>query len=100
MASGSITSKLSQLEGSSAQNRSEEYENILSSICASNDNLAENLVAYVQSITSDNIGVINSRPLLSSFVQRFRSLSNNDVKIEAGYCGAPTRPSSHRLTLW
>ena len=86
MASSSITSKLAQLESSSAQNRTEEYENILSSICASNDNLAENLVAYVQSITSDSIGVINSRPLLSTFVHKFSGIGNKDVKIEVGYC--------------
>lgn len=85
MASSNVISKLKQLESSSAQSRTEEYENILSSICASNDDLAENLVAYVHSITSDNIGVINSRPLLSSFVQKFRGISNNDVKLEAGY---------------
>lgn len=86
MASSAVTSKLGQLEATaSTQQRTEEYDGVLQSIISEPANQAENLVAYAQSITSDNIGVINSRPLLSSFVERFRDIADNDVKIEAGY---------------
>jgi COP9 signalosome complex subunit 4 len=77
--------QLQQLPNSSATERSEGYNNLFDSIIASNEDLGSNLVAYVQSITSDNIGVISSRPLLTSFVTRFCTISDNDVKIEAGY---------------
>ncbi|KAF2161802.1 hypothetical protein M409DRAFT_69600 [Zasmidium cellare ATCC 36951] len=85
MASSAVTSKLGQLEATaSTQQRTEEYAGVLQSIISEPSNQAENLVAFVQSITSDSVGVINSRPLLSLFVERFRDLADNDVKIEAG----------------
>jgi COP9 signalosome complex subunit 4 len=80
-----VTSQLQQLQNASATQRPEGYNNLLDSIIAKNEDLGSNLVAYVQSITSDNIGVISSRPLLTSFVTRFRTISDNDTKIEAGY---------------
>ena len=86
-ASGDVVSKLQQLENSppTAQ-RAEAYNSTLSEIINSfsGSDLAANLVAYVRSILSDNIGVIASRPLLSAFVEQYRNLQDNDVKIEAG----------------
>jgi len=89
MASSNVTSQLARLENSSSnpQQRSEGYNKLLASILApSNDNasLSANLVAYVRSILSDTIGVIHSRPLLSSFVERYRTLGDNDARLEAG----------------
>jgi COP9 signalosome complex subunit 4 len=86
-ASGDVVTKLKQLENSppTAQ-RAEAYNDTLSEIIKSfsGSDLAANLVAYVQSILSDNIGVIASRPLLSAFVEQYRNLEDNDVKVEAG----------------
>ena len=89
MASPAITSQLSKLETTSnPPQRSAGYnaalDNILSSFADSNGDLTANLVAYVQSILSDSIGVIHSRPLLSSFVQRYRQLDSNEVKTAVG----------------
>ncbi|KAK5744758.1 hypothetical protein LTR17_001834 [Elasticomyces elasticus] len=84
MASTEITQQLSQVESNSSQ-RSDNYSAILQKIITGGgSNLAANIVAYVQSILSDNIGVIHSRPLLSAFVEQYRNLSNNEAKIEAG----------------
>ncbi|KAM0715027.1 hypothetical protein Q7P37_009492 [Cladosporium fusiforme] len=86
-ASDKVVAKLHDLElASSNAQRAEAYNSTLSEIISafSGDELAANLVAYVQSILSDSIGVIASRPLLSSFVEQFRNLQDNDVKIEAG----------------
>ncbi|KAK3722231.1 hypothetical protein LTR37_002664 [Vermiconidia calcicola] len=87
MASSQITSQLSQLETTSnPQQRSDGYLSALDNIITSfsGSDLSANLIAYVQSILADSIGVIHSRPLLSNFVETYRKLSNNDVKIEAG----------------
>ncbi|KAK3659092.1 hypothetical protein LTR56_001529 [Elasticomyces elasticus] len=84
MASSEITQQLSQAESNSSQ-RSDNYSAILQKIfTGGGSNLAANIVAYVQSILSDSIGVIHSRPLLSAFVEQYRKLSNNEAKIEAG----------------
>ena len=84
MASSKISSQLSQVENSSPQQRADGFKKVLQAILSSNDNLADSLTAYVQSITSDSIGVMHSRPLLSGFVEEFRNIKDNDVKIEAG----------------
>ena len=87
MASPEITSHLSQLSATSnPQQRSEGYNSALQNILTtfSGSDLSANLVAYVQSILSDSIGVIHSRPLLSTFVEQYKNLSDNHVKIEAG----------------
>ncbi|OQO06270.1 hypothetical protein B0A48_08858 [Cryoendolithus antarcticus] len=85
--SGNVASQLHKLETSSQspQQRAEAYTNILHSIITSftDDDLSASLVAYVDSILSDSIGVIHSRPLLSTFLERFATLSN-ETKIAAG----------------
>ena len=86
-ASGDVISKLQELETSPpTTQRAEAYSSTLSEIINSfsGSDLAANLVAYVRSILSDNIGVIASRPLLSGFVEQYRNLKDNDVKVEAG----------------
>ncbi|KAK0322845.1 hypothetical protein LTR82_006302 [Friedmanniomyces endolithicus] len=84
MASSNITGELSQAQSASPSQRSATYSSILSKVInEGGSNLAANIVAYVQSILSDNIGVIHSRPLLSAFVEQYRNLSNNEAKIKA-----------------
>ncbi|KAF2214774.1 hypothetical protein CERZMDRAFT_36860 [Cercospora zeae-maydis SCOH1-5] len=75
--------QLAALEQASGNERTQGYAEVLQQIATSGDDISSNLVAYVQSITSDAVGVINSRPLLSAFVEHFRALSN-EVKLEAG----------------
>lgn len=87
MSNAQIASHLAQLESSSnPQQRTEGYSAALQNIVStfSSNDLSANLIAYVQSILSDSIGVIYSRPLLSNFIEQYRSLSDNNVKIEAG----------------
>ncbi|KAF1346989.1 COP9 signalosome-like protein complex subunit 4 [Delphinella strobiligena] len=48
------------------------------------DTLAPNLIAYVESILGDNVGIVASRPLLGSFVDKFGTIKNPDIKIEVG----------------
>ncbi|CAK4032571.1 COP9 signalosome complex subunit 4 [Lecanosticta acicola] len=84
MASSSVASRLSELEGAPTQQRAAEYNSVLQGIIAEAENSENNLIAYVQSTTSDSIGVINSRPLLSAFIEQYRQIPDNDVKISAG----------------
>ena len=87
MASPEITSQLSQLESTSnAQARADGYTSLLQSVVSSStgSDLSANLIAYVQSILADSIGVIHSRPLLTSFVDHYRNLQDNHVQIETG----------------
>ena len=87
MASSEVTAQLNSLaSNSNAQQRSQGYESALDTILSSfsSNDLSANLTAYVQSILSDSIGVIHSRPLLSNFVTKFKGLQDNEVKISAG----------------
>ena len=87
MASSDIVSQLSQLSTNpNAQSRASGYNDTLQTILSSctGPELSENLVTYVQSILSDSIGVIHSRPLLSAFVEQYRNLEDDTVKISAG----------------
>lgn len=79
-----LATTFSQLEGLSGNDRTKGYNTTLQQILSSGEYVADNLVAYVRSITSESVGVINSRPLLSAFVEKFRNVSNNDVKTDAG----------------
>lgn len=81
---GSISAQLEEIQNQPAAQRSDGFNRLLDDIVKSATNLDANLVAYVQSITSDNVGVISSRPLLSTFVTRFRDVADNDAKIKAG----------------
>lgn len=78
-----VSEQLQVLEHASGNERVQGYATILQQIVTSADNMVPNLVAYIQSITSDHVGVINSRPLLSAFVEQFRTLST-EVKLEVG----------------
>lgn len=86
MATSNFTTQLAHLEASSnPQQRLDGYTQTLDNIISSGDSeLSANLIAYAQSILSDSIGVIHSRPLLSTFVERYRNISATSVKIDAG----------------
>jgi len=81
-----LTGKLLQLEDAPASKRSAGYNELLSQITAlpTSDSIASNLVAYVQSLLGDHIGIVASRPLLATFVDQVRQLPDPDVRIEVG----------------
>ncbi|KAF2096551.1 COP9 signalosome-like protein complex subunit 4 [Rhizodiscina lignyota] len=84
MASSEVVSALKQLESSPDPAG---YNDLLSKILSSSgsdDTLSANLIAYVKSILADALGIIISRPLLSSFVTQFGNVSSPHVKIEVG----------------
>lgn len=88
MAADDLSARLSQLETASEtpQSRSKAFNDILESILkpASGSIDSGALVRYVQSIISDNIGVLHSRPLLSTFVEAYGAIEDIDVKLESG----------------
>jgi COP9 signalosome complex subunit 4 len=81
-----VASALQQLEASSSANKASSYNELLSKIVSksSAESLSSNLVAYAQSILGESIGIIASRPLLASFVEQYRGLSDSQLKIEVG----------------
>ncbi|KAF2118496.1 COP9 signalosome-like protein complex subunit 4 [Lophiotrema nucula] len=86
MASSEVTSALQAVESAPAANKSSQYASLLEQILSSStaQTLAANLVAYAQSILGDSLGIVASRPLLASFVQQFKEIKDNEVKIEVG----------------
>lgn len=86
LASADVTAALQELESSPAASKTTGYNDLLTKIIDTStpDTLAPNLIAYAESLLGDTIGIVASRPLLASFVLRFRELSDADVKIEVG----------------
>jgi len=88
MASSTLSNQLSALENqSNAQHRSEAYTTLLQQLLTNTTDpttLSTNLTAYVSSILSESIGVINSRPLLTDFLTHYGALTNPEVKITTG----------------
>lgn len=86
LASAEVASALQELESSPANNKASRYAELLNKILTSSmsDNLASNLIAYVESLLGESLGIVTSRPLLGQFVEEFRKISNPDVKIEVG----------------
>ncbi|KAJ9646619.1 hypothetical protein H2201_000703 [Coniosporium apollinis] len=86
LASAEVASALKDLEKSSNNNKASAYNDLLDKIVSTSlpDTLASNLQAYLESLLGESLGIVASRPLLASFVIRFRSLNNPDVQIEVG----------------
>lgn len=86
LASAQVTDALLALEDAPAAKKSAGYNELLDKVLSSStpDELPANLVAYVQSILGDSVGIVASRPLLASFVDKLQSLSDADVKIQVG----------------
>ncbi|KAF2836590.1 hypothetical protein M501DRAFT_1018931 [Patellaria atrata CBS 101060] len=86
MASPEVLEAIQQLESSFSPDKPSAYNELLSHILSSSapDKLTPNIIAYLESLLGNSLGIIASRPLLSSFVQQFRNVSNPDVKIEVG----------------
>lgn len=86
LASAEVTAALQELESSAAASKAAGYNELLAKIIetSASDTLAPNLIAYVESLLGDTLGIVASRPLLASFVLRFRDLKDADVKVEVG----------------
>ncbi|KAL1297591.1 hypothetical protein AAFC00_006153 [Neodothiora populina] len=84
--SAHVTDRLLALEDAPASKRQAGYEELLDKIISTSppEQLAADLIAYAESILGDNVGIVASRPLLASFVDRFRTVSDSEVKIEVG----------------
>ncbi|KAF2228957.1 COP9 signalosome subunit CsnD [Viridothelium virens] len=86
LASAEIASAIQQLESSNTPNKAQSYSQLLRKILDSStpDTLAPNLIAYIESILGDTLGIVASRPLLSEFAECFKELKNPEVKVEVG----------------
>lgn len=86
LGSADVTERLLSLEDAPVSKKASGYEELLDNIITSSlpDTLAPNLIAYVESILGDNVGIVASRPLLGSFVDKFGTIQNPDIKIEVG----------------
>lgn len=86
LASVDVRTALQELEPSPAASKTTGYNELLTKIIDTStpDTLAPNLIAYADSLLGDTLGIVASRPLLASFVARFRELQDADVKIEVG----------------
>ncbi|KAI9702099.1 MAG: hypothetical protein M1836_001443 [Candelina mexicana] len=88
MASSEVLSALSTLESTSTPqtDKAPGYHELLNEIVSSStpSQLSPNLIAYLNSILKDTLGIVASRPLLASFVDSLKSVPRADVKIEVG----------------
>lgn len=85
MASSDVTTALTTIEATpNQQTKSQLYNDLLTRIIsASSPNISSDLIAYLGSILSENIGIVASRPLLDSFINALRPLPAH-VKTEVG----------------
>ena len=93
MASAQASAELARLEGStSTSDKSAGYSELLRTIYKhhASGHAAADLNAFLESILGESLGIVASRPLLSSFVESLRSLPEQALKIEVG---------RHALTL-
>ncbi|KAK8213422.1 hypothetical protein M8818_002721 [Zalaria obscura] len=86
LASASVTDALLALVDAPAAKKPQGYNDLLNQIMASStpDTLTTNLIAYVESILGDSVGIIASRPLLAHFVDQLRQVNDTDTRIDVG----------------
>ena len=89
MASPEVTSTLAALSSPSSpqSNRpSAGYTDLLNQITSDSISpyLIPNLIAFINSILGESLGIVAARPLLASAVTAIRSLQSSDAKIEVG----------------
>lgn len=86
IASADIAKGLQQLETAPPAEKAQGYNDLLTKILSTSspDSLASNLIAYIESLLGDSLSIITSRPLLSAFVERFKTVKDPEVKIEVG----------------
>jgi COP9 signalosome complex subunit 4 len=79
-----VTEALLALEDAQASKKAQGYNSLLDKMLSTSApaQLPANLIAYAQSILGDSVGVVTSRPLLASFVDKLAQLSDAAVKIQ------------------
>ncbi|KAH8593698.1 hypothetical protein B0O99DRAFT_662566 [Bisporella sp. PMI_857] len=84
MASQKISEALKQI--SSSEDKQKGYETLLSQIhsLSSADQLSADLIAIIDAIFADSLGIVVTRPLGNHFVQALKLVKSNDTKIEVG----------------
>ncbi|KAI5796635.1 hypothetical protein EDC01DRAFT_629430 [Geopyxis carbonaria] len=84
MSSSSFVAQLSSLESSTASqvDKIASFTSLLATTISSSlpDQLSSNLNAFIDSVLSDNVNIVTSRPVLSDFVTSISSLENVDIK--------------------
>ena len=87
MASPELTSALASLASKSSSEKAKGFDNVLSQIvkspASSQEQQAENLVAYIDGLFASSIGIITIRPLLDTLTKSLSS-ANSQVKIRVG----------------
>ena len=89
MASTEIVKALQDLEDSSAtqQDKPAGYKKLLDQILAlssASEEFGANLKAFIDSVLSDNLGIVAARPLLGAVVESIKTISDPDTQIHAG----------------
>ncbi|KAG2420195.1 hypothetical protein HFD88_004995 [Aspergillus terreus] len=77
MASQKIAAALADIEASSnPQNKLQRYDQLLSELVstASDDQIAQDLIFYLDSVLSEDISIVSARPILDSFIAVLRTL--------------------------
>lgn len=84
MASPKIASALQQIAGSS--DKQQGYESLLAQIeqASSPTQLPGDLIAVIDAIFADSLGIVATRSLAGIFVKKIQTLSSNDAKIAVG----------------
>lgn len=84
MSSPSFIAQLSSLESSTASqvDKIAAFTSLLATTISTSppDQLSSNLNAFIDSVLSDNVNIVTSRPVLSDFVTALSSLENIEIK--------------------
>lgn len=86
MASQKVTAALAAIESTPHQpNKLQQYNDLLNDIVnsSSGDELAQDIVYYLDSILSEDMSIVAARPLLDSFISVLRNF-NPEIKIKVG----------------
>ena len=84
MASAEILSALASAANGSPAEKTKHYNEILKRLTSSPESqTADNLTAYIDAVLGSSIGIINSRPLITSVIQLLHS-APADAKVKVG----------------
>ncbi|KAF2869249.1 COP9 signalosome-like protein complex subunit 4 [Massariosphaeria phaeospora] len=84
MVSEEVSSALQAIESASVSEKPSRYTALLQQIARSSSDPADDLNAWTTALLDDSLGVVVLRPLLTSFVDHYRSIEAADVKITVG----------------
>jgi COP9 signalosome complex subunit 4 len=84
------------LERAGQSSQLADYQAILTSLqsLSSPDHVAADLAAFADAVLAGNLGVVNTRTLITDLISALRSLNNHDLWIEAGQHVVRAIPSS------